>query len=203
MSFFKTFAALSIMVITALPAYAAVKVGDVAPDFTLLDMDGTETKLSDYSGNIVVLEWTNAQCPFVVKHYSTGNMQSIQADATGKEVIWLSINSSAEGKEGYVTAEQAKALFAEKGFKATNYLLDSEGTAGHLYGAKTTPHMFIIGQDGKIAYTGAIDDTPSADKADVATAQNYITPAYTALLAGKTPEITATSSYGCSVKYKK
>jgi len=199
MKFLTTFMAAMLMM--SGPAFAEVTVGEPAPDFTLTDTNGTSHSLSDFAGKNVVLEWTNHDCPFVVKHYHTGNMQKIQANATENDVIWLTINSSAEGKQGHTTAEMANELMAEKETKQTARLLDHDGTVGKLYGAKVTPHMFVIDSDGVLAYQGAIDDTPSALPSDVETANNYIVAALDALAKGERPDPSNTKPYGCSVKY--
>ena len=181
---------------------AEVTTGAAAPDFTLTDSSGTSHNLSDFKGKVVVLEWVNHGCPFVVKHYSPGNMQGLQAESTGKGVVWLSICSSAEGKQGYYTAEGWQKLNAEKGGKATAILLDPEGTVGKLYGAKTTPHMYVINAEGTLVYQGAMDDKPSTDSDDIPGAKNYVKAALDEVLAGKPVTTGQTKPYGCSVKYK-
>jgi hypothetical protein len=164
---------------------AEVTTGAAAPDFTLTDTSGTSHKLSDFKGKTVVLEWVNHGCPFVVKHYVKGNMQGLQADYTSKDVVWLSICSSAEGKQGYFTAQEWQKLNAEKGGKATAILLDAEGTVGKLYGAKTTPHMYVINAEGTLVYQGAIDDKPSTEADDIPGAKNYVKAALDEVLAGQ------------------
>ena len=185
----------------ATSANAEVQIGKAAPDFSAASASGKTLKLSDYKGKIVVLEWTNPGCPFVKKFYGAGEMQKLQAAATQKGIVWLSINSSAEGHEGYVVAESANAFIAERKAKASEYLLDSAGTIGHLYGAKTTPHMFVIDKEGVLAYAGAIDDKPTPHAADIAGAHNYVSAALDALLASKKVETPTTQAYGCPVKY--
>lgn len=182
-------------------AHAAPQAGDMAPDFTATDSNGVEHKLSDFKGKTVVLEWTNNECPYVVKHYSVGNMQKLQKEATDKGVVWLAIHSSAEGKQGHVTAEQANAIAAEQGANATAHLLDASGDIGRLYDAKTTPHMFVIDAEGKIAYTGAIDSDSSFKSSAIDGATNYVMAAVNALEAGTPIEVASTKPYGCSVKY--
>lgn len=172
-----------------------------APDFAVVDSHGETHHLSDYAGKFVVLEWINHECPFVRKHYESGNMQKLQETYTGKGVVWLSICSSAPGKQGNMSAEEWNQATAEKNAKPTAVLLDEDGTAGHAYGAKTTPHMFVINPAGELIYQGAIDDTPSADKADAATAHNYVTAALEEAMAGQAVTTAFTKSYGCSVKY--
>ncbi len=182
-------------------SYADVKVGEAAPGFKLPDTKGGEVTLEQYKGKFVVLEWFNYDCPFVVKHYSSGNMQNLQKEYTAKGVVWLSINSSAEGKEGYYSAEETNAKAAERNAASTALLLDPKGDVGHLYGAQTTPHMFIINPEGVVIYQGAIDDKASADAADIAAAKNYVKAALDEAMAGQPVTDSATKSYGCSVKY--
>lgn len=200
----KTFflAALAAFALTAaMPAQAAPEIGKAAPEFTGTDTNGKEVKLSDFKGKIVVLEWTNPECPYVVKHYDSKNMQKLQEEATAKGIVWLSISSSAEGKQGNQTGEAANAYIAEKGAKATARILDPKGEIGKAYDAKTTPHMFVIDKEGVLVYNGAIDDNDSFKPEDAATANNYVTAALNALEAGKPVETSQTKPYGCSVKY--
>lgn len=176
--------------------------GALAPDFSLPDAKGKQVKLSDYKGKLVVLEWFNMGCPFVQKHYDSGNMQGLQKTYTEKGVVWLSICSSAKGKQGYGEgAEHLKAM-ADKGGKPSDILIDADGKVGRMFGAKTTPHMFIVDKAGKLAYAGAIDDKRSTDAEDVKTSKNYVKAALDDLLKGKTPEVASTQAYGCSVKYQ-
>ncbi len=185
----------------AAPANAALDIGKPAPAFTATDTNGTTHNLSDFKGKIVVLEWTNPECPYVVKHYKSKNMQALQAKYTAQDVVWISINSSAAGKQGNQTNEQANAYMTEVGAASTARIADADGTIGKLYHAKTTPHMFIIDKDGNLAYQGAIDDNNSADSADAATAKNYVAAALDSMIAGKPMEMAQTNPYGCSVKY--
>ncbi len=185
----------------ATPASAEVTIGEKAPDFTLPAADGGTQSLGGYLGKTVVLEWHNKGCPFVKKHYGSGNMQALQKELTAKGVVWLTINSSAEGKQGYETAEEALATAKADGAASTHVLLDPKGEVGKLYGAATTPHMFVVDKEGKLAYSGAIDDKSSADPEDVKTAKNYVREAVDALLAGKPVDVSSTKSYGCGVKY--
>jgi peroxiredoxin len=173
----------------------------VAPGFTLKDLDGNEHSLSDFKGKIVVLEWTNFGCPFVKKHYGPGNMQALQEKYTGKGVVWLTVCSSAPGKQGYFKMEDWPAKAAEMKMAATAVLPDPDGKVGKLYGAKTTPHMFVIDEDGGIAYQGAIDDNRSWDPKTIKGATNYVAEALDALLAGEEVKTAKTNPYGCSVKY--
>jgi peroxiredoxin len=173
-----------------------------APAFTLVDSEGTEHSLSDFKGKYVVLEWINYGCPFVKKHYDSGNMQALQGKYTGKDVVWLAICSSAEGKQGYYSgSELSQQIAAHKG-KQTAYLIDADGKVGKLYGAQTTPHMYVVDPEGKLIYMGGIDDKRSTDVADVETATNYVSAVLDAALAGEEIPYTSTRPYGCSVKYK-
>ena len=193
-----TAAALAVTVVQPL---SAAKVGDKAPDFSVTDSNGKNHKLSDFKGKWVVLEWHNQGCPYVGKHYGSGNMQKLQKEWTAKGVVWLTVESSGPGQQGHVTGAQSNAYTAEKKASPTAVLLDHSGTMGQAYGAKTTPHMFVISPEGTLVYNGAIDDKPTTDQADVATAVNYVSAALTAGMAGK-PITTATSKpYGCGVKY--
>ena len=178
-----------------------LKVGTEAPAFTLKDTSGKEHSLADYKGKFVVLEWFNEGCPFVKKHYTSGNMQKLQQEYTGKDVVWLSINSSAPGNQGHVTPETAPKTIAEWKMNATKILLDHDGKVGRMYGAKTTPHMFVIDKAGKLVYQGAIDSKPTPNTADVADAENYVKVALDSTMAGKPVENASTKPYGCSVKY--
>jgi peroxiredoxin len=182
-------------------AFAGAAVGQSAPDFTLADTTGQTRSLSQWKGKVVVLEWSNHECPFVGKHYASGNMQRLQATATAQGMVWVTIISSAPGKQGHVSPDQADALTKDRGASPTAVLLDPDGTVGRRYGAKTTPHMFIIDASGVLAYAGAIDDKPSADRADLARATNYVQRALDELLAGRPVSIRSTKPYGCSVKY--
>jgi hypothetical protein len=159
--------------------------------------------LSDFKGKVVVLEWTNYSCPFVVKHYGSGNMQKLQADAAAKGVVWLSICSSAPNQQGHATPADALKACAEKNSAATAYLIDESGATGRAYGAKRTPEMYVINADGILVYQGAIDDKKSVDPADIATAKNLVAAAIDETLAGKPVSTPETEAYGCSIKYAK
>lgn len=176
-------------------------IGKAAPGFSMLDTNGNRVNSNELQGKIVVLEWKNHQCPFVRKHYGTGNMQALQQYATENDIVWISVISSAEGKQGYVSAEEANDIAALEESYASHILLDSEGTLGRNYNAKVTPHMFIINKDGTLAYMGGIDDTPTADPEDVQTATNYVKDALYALLSEGDVAPTTSKPYGCSVKY--
>ena len=180
----------------------APAVGSAAPNFTLPDSNGTDHKLSQHKGKYVVLEWTNPGCPFVRKHYDSGNMQKLQAEFVKKGVVWLAVDSSAPGKEGALDGDSAKD--AKKGdyAAASALLLDHDGKVGHLYGATNTPHMYIVDPEGKLIYSGAIDSVASADKNDIAKANNYVRAALDEALGGKPVTKASSKAYGCSVKYK-
>ncbi len=187
--------------VVASSASAQAVVGHKAPSFNATDSSGKTRSLDEFGGKLVVLEWWNPQCPFVGKHYGSGNMQKLQKEWTGKGVAWLTVDSSAPGQQGYLEAAQANALMKEKGGAPSAILLDPEGKVGKAYGAKTTPHMYVIAKDGTLAYAGGIDDKPSTDQGDIASATNYVGTALAELSSGK-PVTTKTSQpYGCSVKY--
>jgi len=182
-------------------AHAAPEVGAPAPAFNLTDSNGQAHNLSDFQGKFVVLEWLNHGCPFVVKHYESGNMQKLQKEYTGKDVVWLSIVSSAPGKQGHMSPEETNAAKAEKGSAATAVLLDEDGTVGKLYDVKVTPELFVINPEGTVIYAGAIDDKKSTDVADVEGATNYVKQALDEALDGQPVSTPKTDAYGCSVKY--
>ena len=181
-------------------ANAAVKVGTAAPDFQLLGSDGKIHKLSDYADKTVVLEWTNHDCPYVRKHYRSGNMQKLQKQYTEKDVIWLSVISSAPGKQGYVSADEANKLTTSRNAAPTQVLLDPKGEVGRAYGARTTPHMYVV-EKGVMRYMGGIDSIPSASTSDIADAEPYVELALNSVLEGKPVATAVTRPYGCSVKY--
>lgn len=172
-----------------------------APDFSLTGIDGKTYKLSDYKGKYVVLEWNNPDCPFVKKHYNSGNMQALQKKYTDEGVVWLTICSSAKGKQGYYEPAALVDMTKEKKCASTAYLRDPAGTVGREYGAKTTPHMFVINPEGALIYAGAIDDKPSVDPKDIKSATNYVAACLNESMAGKPVATSSTTSYGCSVKY--
>jgi len=183
------------------PAGAAAKPGAPAPAFTATATTGSPQSLADHRGKVVVLEWTNHDCPYVRKHYETGNMQVLQREATGQGVVWLTIISSAQGEQGYVTPGQADELTSTRKAAPTAVLLDPTGTAGRLYGATNTPHMYVIDKAGTLVYAGAIDDRPTSRKADVQGANNYVRAALQAVAAGQPVKTPVTRAYGCTVKY--
>jgi len=179
----------------------ALPPGSMAPEFKGADSNGMTHSLSEYRGKYVVLEWANQGCPYEQKHYKSGNMESLQKEWTGKGVVWLSILSSSPGQQGYVTpAEENDYLKAMKA-SPTAALLDPTGAIGHLYDARTTPHMFVIDPAGKIVYQGAIDDKPTPDPSSLKSADNYLNDALNAAMAGKPVTVAVTKPYGCSVKY--
>ena len=182
-------------------AAASADIGSPAPEFTLPDTKGSQHTLADLRGSYVVLEWTNHQCPFVRKHYGSGNMQSLQKEYTSDGVVWLSIISSAPGEQGYVSAEEADELTLERKASPSAVLLDPEGKVGKLYDARTTPHMYVIDPNGTLIYKGGIDDKPSTRLADIDTATNYVRVALTEAKSGQTVSNPVTRPYGCSVKY--
>lgn len=179
----------------------AAKVGEAAPAFTATDSNGKQVSLEQFKGKFVVLEWHNEACPFVVKHYGSGNLPKLQKEWTGKQVVWLSIISSAPGKQGHVDGKGANADVQKHQAVPTATLLDPKGEIGKLYGAKTTPHMFVINPKGQLIYNGAIDDKPTPNAADIAGAKNYVSQALTEAIAGKPVSEPTTTPYGCSVKY--
>ncbi len=188
------------LLISLLAAWAA-RVGEPAPDFTATDTNGTVHKLSQYHGKFVVLEWSNRGCPYTQKHYNSGNMQRLQREWTSRGVIWLTVISSAPGKQGYVTASEENTYLKQVNASPTAVLLDPTGALGHLYDAKTTPHIFIINPQGTLIYNGAIDDRPTTDLADVNGAKNYVSMALEEAMSGKPVSIATSRPYGCSVKY--
>jgi peroxiredoxin len=179
-----------------------VRVGSPAPDFTATDSRGQTQSLSRYRGKYVVLEWHNQGCPYTRKHYVSGNMQNLQKEWTAKGVVWFTVISSSPGQQGYVTPPQENAYLAQMHAAPTAVLMDSEGKVGRLYNAKTTPQMFVINPEGNVIYAGAIDDKPTPDPEDIRGADNYVTDALTAAMAGKPVGTPYTRSYGCSIKYR-
>ena len=180
---------------------AAPVIGEPAPSFEVVGSDGETWSLQGLEGKTVVLEWTNHECPFVVKHYGPENMQSLQREAAEHEVVWLSVISSAPGKQGHLSAEQANALSAERNASPATVLLDESGDMGRAYGARTTPQMAVIDTDGILRYMGGIDSIPSANPADIERADAYFANAMAAVLSGQDPDPAVSTPYGCSVKY--
>jgi peroxiredoxin len=193
---------LTSLISTALFAADSPPVGATAPDISATDSKGKTQTLSQYKGKYVVLEWFNPECPYVKKHYGSGNMQKLQQEFTGKGVVWLTIDSSAPGLEGHLTAEQANQKIADWKAHSTALLLDPEGKAGRSYAAKNTPHMFVINPEGKIIYEGAIDSKATSNASDIDSSTNYVKAALDESLAGKTVTTPSSRPYGCSVKYK-
>jgi peroxiredoxin len=193
---------LAALVLGAIPLLiSAAKVGDAAPEFSASASNGKSFRLSDYRGKYVVLEWHNNGCPYVQKHYNSGNMQRLQKQWTGRGVVWFTILSSAPGKQGYATAGEENDYLVKMQAAPTAALLDPTGEIGHLYGAKTSPQMVVINPQGIVIYEGAIDDKPTTDLQDVPRATNYVSLALEQSMAGKQVETVATRPYGCSVKY--
>ena len=187
--------------LSATAAVAAPTVGEPAPAFSAVDTAGKTRALSEFKGKTVVLEWTNDGCPYVKKHYGAGNMQKLQQEATAGGTVWLTIISSAPGKQGYVDAAAANQLTTSRGAKPTAVLLDPKGDVGRAYEAQTTPHMFVIDKAGTLRYMGAIDDQPTTEAASLPNARNYVREALAAVGSGGKVAQTTTDPYGCSVKY--
>jgi len=183
-------------------AHAAPEIGKPAPEFMANDTNGRHVMLSELKGKTVVLEWTNHECPFVVKHYGSGNMQALQAEAAQDGVVWVSIVSSAKDKQGNVTAEEANKIIADQKAVPAHKILDEDGKIGKLYDAKTTPDMFVINKEGILVYKGAIDDKSGFNPEEIKDAKNYIRAALNDLKAGKPVEVSSTKPYGCGVKYE-
>ena len=192
---------LGLLTAFSLASHAGVRVGQPAPDFTGVDSNGNKHTLSQYRGKTVVLEWTNHDCPYVKKHYNSGNMQALQKQARTDDVVWLSIISSKPGKEGHVDGGKANRLTRVRNAAPTAVILDENSAIGLLYGAKTTPHMYIVDKTGQLVYMGGIDSIPTSNEADIAGAKNYVRVALDSMAAGKTIEESVTRPYGCSVKY--
>jgi AhpC/TSA family protein len=188
--------------VVAASLHAAPAVGQSAPDFALRDAGGKAVKLSDFRGKHVVLEWTNPSCPYVRKHYDSGNMPATQKEAAEKGVVWLSINSTAKSSYEYLEPAKVEAWQRERKAQPTALLMDENGTAGKAYGARTTPHMYIVNPQGKLIYAGGIDSIPSSDPRDISKAVNYVRQGLNEALAGKPLSAAVTRPYGCSVKYE-
>jgi len=195
-------AALFLAAFVAVATQAASAVGEGAPDFTLKDAEGKTVKLSDFRGKHVVLEWTNPGCPYVRKHYDSGNMPATQKEAVGKGVVWLSINSTEKSSWEYMEPTKLVAWQKERKAQPSAVLVDEEGTAGKAYGARTTPHMYIVDPQGRLIYAGGIDSIPSSNPDDIKKAVNYVRQGLNEALAGKPISAANTRPYGCSIKYK-
>lgn len=192
---------LSLLAAISLTTHAAVNVGQPAPDFTGLDSNGKQHSLSQYKGKTVILEWTNHDCPYVKKHYNSGNMQALHKDAAANGIVWLSIISSSPGKQGHVSGKQANELTASRNASPTAVILDESSEIGLLYGAKTTPHMYIVDKTGQLVYMGGIDNIPSKDEDDIPKSKNYVRTALDEMAASQAIKESITRPYGCSVKY--
>ena len=192
---------LGILAASAISAISAPAPGDTAPNFSLSDLQGQKHSLSDYKGKYVVLEWNNPECPFVHKHYDSGNMPKLQQEERAKGVVWLTINSAASNRQGDLPPDQIQKFLETNHADPTAYLRDPDGVVGHTYGAKTTPHMFVIAPDGKLIYEGGIDNKPTPDPADIPGATNYVRAALDESMAGKPVSVATSRPYGCSVKY--
>ncbi len=194
-------AALFLVALTPSSLRAAPEIGAPAPLFQAVDSNGKTVALSDLRGKLVVLEWSNHDCPFVVKHYRSANMQSLQREATADGVVWLTVISSAPGTQGYVQGAEANDLTVKRNAAPSNVLLDPTGAIGRAYDARTTPHMYVIGKDGALLYKGGLDDKATASVADVPGARNYVRIALDAVKAGRAVDPAVTRPYGCTVKY--
>ena len=190
------------LVLAAAGAQAAATVGQPAPDITLKDTTGKTVRLSDFKGKHVVLEWTNPGCPFVRKHYDSGNMPATQKDAASKNVVWLAVNSTEKASGDYLEPAKLTSWLKERQSVPTAILMDEEGTAGRAYGARTTPHMYIVNPQGQLIYAGGIDSIASAKADDIPRATNYVKTGLAEALAGKRLTASTTRPYGCSIKYK-
>ena len=195
---FTAFTALAAMACTE---SAAQVVGRPAPDFTLADANGRQVSLSNFRGRTVVLEWNNPGCPFVQKHYGSGSMQRSQAAAASDGAVWLTINSGGPGQQGHMNGAEARAFVARSQARPTHYLLDPGGDVGRAYGARTTPHMYVVNGAGTLVYAGAIDDRPTANPADIEGARNHVLAALSEVKAGRAVSVATSRPYGCSVKY--
>jgi peroxiredoxin len=197
----RDFLSLALLAAAPLPGLVAAAPGQPAPAFALADLDGRKVQLADLRGKFVVLEWNNPSCPFVQKHYNSGNMQSLQKRFTGEGVQWIVVNSTAESHSEYLEPAELKAWLAKQGAAASIAALDADGTVARAYAAKVTPHMYVIDPNGMLAYAGAIDDIRSANPADVKRANNYVVQAFTELRAGKPVSSPSTNAYGCTIKF--
>ena len=192
----------SISLLAASAANAAATVGQPAPAFTLSDTNGKTVNLTDYKGKTVVLEWHNPECPFVKKHYDSANMQGLQSRYTKDDVVWLAVSSTEPGHQDYKKPDVMNAILKTSKASPTAYLMDESGATGKNYGAKTTPHMYVINGQGTLVYAGGIDDKRSANIADVKIAKNFVSAALDEMKAGKAISVSTSTPYGCNVKYK-
>ena len=182
-------------------ATAKARIGAPAPAFTLTDSNGRTVSLADFKGKTVVLEWTSHECPYVGKHYGGNNMQALQKKWTGQGVVWLSVISSGPGQPGHVSPQQANKLTADRGAAPTAVLFDPTGKVGRAYGARTTPHMYVVTGEGALVYMGGIDDKPTARLEDLKSAKNFVDAALSEIAQGKPVSVTSSRAYGCSIKY--
>jgi thiol-disulfide isomerase/thioredoxin len=182
-------------------ALAAAVIGQPAPTFSATDTSGKAVSLADFRGKTVVLEWVNPGCPYVRKHYGAANMQNTQKSAVDKGVVWLAVNSTAADASDYLTPDKMRSWMAEQKAAASATLMDADGKVGRLYGARTTPHLYVINAQGTLVYAGAIDSKPTARAADIAGATNHVKQTLAEVLAGKPVSVPATQPYGCSIKY--
>jgi peroxiredoxin len=189
------------LLVTAASAASAQKVGQPAPDFSASDTQGKAVKLSDYKGKFVVLEWTNPECPYVRRHYNSGNMPSLQKELGAKDVVWLTVNSTNQSSSEFKTPQEMSKWMAEKGASPKATLIDKESKVGKLYDARTTPHMYVVDPQGKLIYAGAIDDKRWASESETKNAKNHVRAALGEAMSGKPVSVSATSPYGCTVKY--
>ncbi len=189
------------VVLCAPAALAAVAAGQPAPDFTLTDIGGKQHSLSEFKGKYVVLEWFNSECPFVQKHYESSNMQSLQKKYGGKGVVWLTINSTNPHSSNYRGPAQSQQIMSDWSISSAAFMLDPDGKVGQTYGARTTPHMWVIDPKGKVIYAGGIDDKATYRATDVQSARNFVAAALDESMAGKPVAVPAAAPYGCSVKY--
>ena len=197
----RTFLAAAVLAAATLPAQAQPVTGQPAPAFALTDLDGRKVSLADLKGKYVVLEWTNPSCPFVQKHYDSGNMQSLQKRFAAEGVQWIVVNSTSATHSEYLKPAEQKAWLQKQGAAPTFAALDADGTVGRAFAAKVTPHMYVIDPNGVLVYAGAIDDKRSANPADVKSARNYVAQAFAELRAGKPVSAPSTQAYGCTIKY--
>ncbi len=196
----KTRLTLLVFLLAATAAFA-VQPGDTAPNFTLTDLQGQKHSLSDYKGKYIVLEWNNPLCPFVHKHYDSGNMPKLQQEERAKGVVWLTINTAETSNPAYLPNDKIEKFMTDWHADPTAYLRDTAGTVGRLYGAKTTPEMYIVNPDGKLIYVGGIDNKPTPDPSDIAGATNYVRAALDEAMSGKPVAVDTSRPYGCHVQY--
>lgn len=191
-----------VFLVKATADHHKAEIGKTAPDFNLTSAEGKTHSLADFKGKYVVLEWVNYDCPFVKKHYGSNNMQKLQKEMTSKDVVWLSICSSAEGKQGHFAGQELLDRIKKEGSNATAYLIDEDGSVGKMYGAKTTPHCYVISPEGNLIYAGAIDDKASADPEDIKKSKNLVKSCIDEAISGSAVSTATSKPYGCGVKYK-